>query len=349
MRVDRPVTQTAPLVKSKSQSDLSSVKSSPPKPSGPKPELFRSKSSSSLPKTLVSPELQDQIKDKIDHSSPQQVQANLESPGLQERLGKMELGKKLDGVLKHPVTQVVTKTGSGLSDLSEKQVSILGHEISGGDVLSSLEESSVERQLLSYTSGFSEDSIASFQGSLDTFMKTAKTASDFQKWWNTPTDDPEINSIRMALANDSFVLMGGEKTANLASAISKCCTEGSMDSLKELSKATREFSSDESMVSSLSRSVLTSGLQATLGVTTSSVLQQSVPILSYGVAAYDSGVALSNVYSWSSGDTTVSGLETTKSVITALGSVGGSSIAPVIGPLLATGLNLGIDWASSWF
>lgn len=144
------------------------------------------------------------------------------------------------------------------------------------------------------------------------------------------------------LAKVSYQALGGKSSIELAEKVSAFCQKCDLDSGKELMTALAKFSTDENIIASAERSLLS---WATVGVTAGGYLGQAVPFLSYGAAALDASLAAKNSYHWWQGQ--ASGTELLKSSVTALGSISGATVAPVVGPLAATAINFSIDTVSS--
>lgn len=191
--------------------------------------------------------------------------------------------------------------------------------------------------------GISTDTIGSLKEMVDTgkqalqVAKTAQCLNDAYQSYGTP----EFSGKVQDLAKVSYATLGGESTVELHSKVSAFCEKCDLDSGKEVMSALAKFSTDDSFVATTQRTALSWAS----GSAVSGAMGQAVPLLSFGAAAIDTGMAAKTGYDWWQGK--ASGTELCKSSVTALGSVAGATVAPVIGPLAAATINYGISATSS--
>lgn len=304
-------------------------------------QVLQSQSQSQSLSDLTSSQTLQQLSDKIDDLSPKNITEQFQQ--VKETLVQTKVGQTLKKVVDSGVPQLAITTGVVLSDHLDKEIPVL--KVKGGELLGSLESGKLENRMLSYVSGLETETISTLQGYTDQFAKCSKTINSVCEWYSSDDNDPKLNEKRLALAKDSLVLMGGEKTLNMCEKIKQCCEDPSFDHVKEMVQSCGDFANDDSLVGTGTRKLLVEGGKLALGQTTVNVVKSSVPFLSYGTALMDTGVALSKVDDWLDGK--VSGTEALKSVITAIGSGTGSTVAPIVGPLLASGVNMLIDNSSS--
>ncbi len=252
-------------------------------------------------------------------------------------------------------TQTVVNTGAQLHDGVEKmseRMDAAGVAEPLSDIVDSLTEKfemgeteipTVEAAAFERLTGISTESIGSLKEMVETgkqALQVAKTAQCLNAAYQS-YGTPEFSGKVQELASVSYATLGGESTVELHSKVSAFCEKCDLDSGKEMMSALAKFSTDDSFVATTQRSMLSwasgSGVSGAVG--------QAMPLLSFGAAAIDTGMAAKTGYDWWQGK--ASGTELCKSSITALGSVAGATVAPVVGPLAASALNYGIDAASS--
>lgn len=203
-----------------------------------------------------------------------------------------------------------------------------------------------EAKLFEHLTGISTDSMSSLKQVLETgqqVLQVAKTAQCLNQAYQA-YGTPDFSSKIAPLARESYVTLGGQTSLDLSEKVSDFCQKRDLDSGKEVVSALAKFSTDDSLIATAQRSTL-SYLSA--GSSVGGVLGKSIPFLNYGVAVIDTGLAAKSGYDWWNGKS--SGTELCKSGVTAMGSVLGSTVAPVIGPLLATGVNYGISSGGSMY
>lgn len=206
---------------------------------------------------------------------------------------------------------------------------------------------SAEGVLFQAVSGVAPETLSHAKGYVDTglqVVQACKTAHSLQQAYLS-YGTAEFGAQASTAATQTYVMLGGQSSLALGEKVSAFCQNVSYDGAKEVVAAAAEFSGDDSLVAGLQRSALSTASSYCLGSTATSYVAQAVPVLSFGVAAMDAANAAQASYNWSQG--TGSGKDALKSVITAIGSGTGATVAPVIGPLAASALNLGIDGASA--
>lgn len=306
---------------------------------------------------VTSQTMQQSGQQQISQSSPQTVtQQHQQSSSV---LGQTRLGQKLNQVIETTSqTQVgqqvgkVVNIGSKGHELLETQVmgtSIGDHIDNGLETVTGKFEGlgkempTVETRVFEHVTGISSDTVETGKKGLDYVKKGMQTANTLKSihtaYQSGSVTGPETQT---ALLN-SYKLLGGDKTIDCGEKILSCCQNPSIDTLKDMTESLSKLATDDSYASQLTHTALSTGTSMVLGSGTTSVLSSSVPILGFGTTVIDTGLALKKGYDWYHGQNNVSGLDVTKSVITAIGSGAGSTVAPVVGPLLATGVNLGID------
>jgi hypothetical protein len=232
-----------------------------------------------------------------------------------------------------------TLDAAGVAEPLGNVVDALTEKFNAGETeIPTLEAAAFER-----LTGISTESIGSLKEMVETgkqalqVAKTAQCLNDAYQSYGTA----EFSGKVQELARVSYATLGGESTVELHSKVSAFCEKCDIDSGKEVMSALAKFSTDDSFIATTQRSALSwaSGSGA------SSLMGQAVPVLSFGAAAIDTGMAAKTGYDWWQGK--ASGTELCKSSVTALGSVAGATVAPVIGPLAAAAINYGIDAAGS--
>ncbi|MBF2055152.1 MAG: hypothetical protein IGS03_17010 [Candidatus Sericytochromatia bacterium] len=269
----------------------------------------------------------------------------------------------------HPLTQglvstggTAIQTGAKLHDLNQAfedaEITLPnGESVKPSEKLEEIMESLTEKfgmgeteiptaeaQIFEYLTGVSTDTMGSIKDMMETgqqVMQVAKTAQCLRDAYNS-YGTPEFGSKVEALTKNSYMTLGGKSTVELTEKVSAFCEKCDLDSGKEVMGALAKFSTDDSFVASTERSLLS---WATSGSSASGYIGKAVPFLSYGAAAIDTGLAAKTGYDWWQGK--ASGTDLAKSSITALGSVAGATIAPVVGPLAAAAINVGIDAVGS--
>lgn len=252
-------------------------------------------------------------------------------------------------------TQSAVSTGAKLHDGVEtvgKALDTVGIAEPLGNVVDSITEkfkageteiSTAEARAFETLTGISPDSLGSLKEMIDTgkqalqVAKTAQCLKDAYQSYGTS----EFSGKAQELAKVSYATLGGDSTVELHSKVSTFCQKCDLDSGKEVMSAMAKFGTDNSFVATTQRSALSWAA----GSSASSLASKSVPILSYGAAAVDTCMAAKTGYDWWQGKAT--GTELCKSSVTALGSVAGATVAPVIGPMVASAINYGIDGASA--
>lgn len=201
-----------------------------------------------------------------------------------------------------------------------------------------------EAQIFEYLTGVSTDTMGSIKDMMETgqqVLQIAKTAQCLRNAYETYGTSEFTDAVE-DLVKNSYMTLGGKSTVELTEKVSEFCQKCDLDSGKEVMSALAKFSTDDSFMASTERSLL-SWASANPGI--SNYVGKAVPFLSYGAAAIDTGMAAKTGYDWWQGQ--ASGTALAKSSITALGSVAGATVAPVVGPLAATTINAGIDLAGS--
>lgn len=294
---------------------------------------------------------------QIAQSSPQGVsQSHQQASGVFSQTG---LGQQIGTLIGHASTAHQTIEEGAIRGVKVgEQVDNMLEAVTGkGSIpLVTDEGRNVEGRLLSHVTGLSEEQAGTAKGVVDG-VKKGLQAADTLKSIHTAYQSGSVTGTETQTAVVStYKLLGGDKTIDAAQKITACCSAPSLDSAKEMAESLVKLHGDDSYASQLTHTVVSGGTSLVLGSTATGYLASAVPILSFGTAAIDTSVAVKKVYDSISGQNNVSGLDATKSVITALGSGAGATVAPVVGPLVATGLNLGIDagaWTyrtvSSWF
>lgn len=331
----------------------------PPAPTGPSQRLQQQVRQSSAQTQqqaqLSSPATLQQVQSQIDNSQPASLAQNA-------RQCMQALGD-------HPLTQglvsggkTAIETGAKLHDLNaafeEIEVTLPnGETVKPSEKLEEIMESlsekfemgeteipTAEMQIFEYLTGASAESMGSLKEMMDTgqqVLQAAKTAQCLREAYNS-YGTPEFGGKVEALAKASYMTLGGKSTVELTEKVSAFCQKCDLDSGKEVMSALAKFSTDDSFVASTERSLLS---WASAGSSASGYIGKAVPFLSYGAAAIDTGLAAKTGYDWWQGK--ASGTDLAKSSITALGSVAGATVAPVVGPLAATAINYSIDAVGS--
>ncbi len=293
---------------------------------------------------LSSPQQLRQVHGQIDQT-PTQTLINNSKKCLQS-VSDSQFAKKLVSG-----TKLGVETGAKLHDLSGD----IPKTEELGEVLDSLTEkfelgenkiSTVEAQLFEKLTGISTESMSSLKDVLATgqqvlqLAKTAQCLNEACQSYGTPEFSGKIES----LAKNSYISLGGQSSLDLSEKVSSFCQSHDVDSGKEMLSALAKFSTDDSLMATTQRSLLS---YMSSGSQVGGLVGKSVPFLSFGSALVDTGMAAKTGYDWWNGKAT--GTELCKSGVTVVGSVLGSTVAPVIGPLLATGVNLGISNAGSMY
>ncbi len=304
---------------------------------------------------LTSVQTQQDIEQTIDNGSP---------PHMMERA--QQLGQVLGN---HPLTQGLSTTtgyvvekGSQLYDTQKKVEKLAGDHLPEDvtQTLESLVESlgekveisenfkldTAETLILSRLTGVSGDNIGSAKQALglaQQVLQTTKTLQCMKNAYDSYGTD-QFQTRLGELAESGYETLGGKANQELAGKISKFCQTCDLDSGKEMMEALAKFSTDDSLIPTLERNTLS---YLTKGNTLAGVVGKSVPFLSYGSAAIDTGIMLKTGYDWYNGKT--SNTEMLKSTLTATGSILGATVAPVVGPLVTSGVNYGIDTLSNWW
>ncbi len=252
-------------------------------------------------------------------------------------------------------TQSAVSTGAKLHDGVEtfgKALDTAGIAEPLGNVVESITEkfkageteiTTAEARAFETLTGVSPDSLGSLKAMVDTGKKAlqvAKTAQCLNGAYQS-YGTPEFSGKAQELAKVSYATLGGDSTVELHGKVSAFCEKCDLDSGKEVMSALAKFSTDDSLVATTQRSALSWAS----GSGVSGVMGTAAPLLSFGAAAVDTGMAAKTGYDWWQGKAT--GTELCKSSVTALGSVAGATVAPVIGPLMASAINYGIDNAGS--
>lgn len=306
---------------------------------------------------VSSPSVVQSAQQQISQRSPQGVsQSHQQASGV---FGQTGLGQQVGTLIGHASTAHQTIEDAEIRGVKVgEQVDNVLEAVTGkGSVpLVTDEGRNVEGRLLSHVTGLSEEHAETAKGVVDG-VKKGLQAADTIKSIHTAYQSGSLTGTESQTAVvNTYKMFGGDKTIDAAQKISACCSAPSLDSAKEMAESLVKLHGDDSYASQLTHTVVSGGTSMFLGSTATGYLASAVPVLSFGTAAIDTGVAMKKVYDSYHGQNNVSGLDATKSVITALGSGAGATVAPVIGPLVATGLNVGIDagvWTynaiSSWF
>ncbi|PKL77442.1 MAG: hypothetical protein CVV27_05425 [Candidatus Melainabacteria bacterium HGW-Melainabacteria-1] len=310
-----------------------------PTPTGSSPTVqARAEQSQSQTATVAQPTsqaVQDHGSQLIGQSQPQQLTTRQQVASTVLRA--TQLGQ-----------QMVT-TGAKLHDMVDSASEFEARGVKPleklGELTEAISEAPVEGALFEAVSGMSAETVGSASGALEgatTVLQACKTVHSLHQAYNS-IGTADFGDRAVEAASQTFVTLGGEPTKELCSSISSFCQERSVDNAKEVLTAMAELSTDDSLVSGLTRSAICSASTATLGSGATDLLAQAAPGLSFGVAALDSGLALKSGYDYYYGQNNVTGRDVVRSTITAIGSGTGATVAPVVGPLAATVLNTSID------
>lgn len=339
--INRVVTPTAPPTISPQTQAPSGPRPTPStthtSPSGPSPgvqsRIRHSQSQTQQASQTTSAQTVQQGSQLIAQTSPSSVQA--QHSGASPLLKATQLGSQLAscGAKVHDASEAMSEFEIG-------GVKPLEHV---GNTVGAITDGHIEAQVLEYATGISPESVKGAKDMLETgqsIMQACKTVNSLQQAYLS-YGTADFSGHLGTASKEAFVTCGGKPTLELASKVGSFCSSMSLDSASELAKAATEFSKDDSVITGLSKTALTTVGTSVLGSTASNVISSSVPLLSFGVAAYDTATAVQKQVDWYNGK--CSGTEALKSTITAIGSGTGATIAPVIGPLAATAVNLGID------
>lgn len=296
-----------------------------------------------------SPRMSQRLSQGVSQTPSSQLEENHES--LSGVLSQTKIGQTIKQISESEALHMGIDISSKVSDIMDTDVTIRGEEFSLGELMDSLgeDEWNVETAVLAEQLGLSEDTITGGAQALDLFLKVSKASQSARDWFNTESDNPEINQKRLALAKDTFSALGGDKTLKLGEKLQDFYANPTQDTFKNVLKAAGDLQKDDGAISTLERSALRYGSQLVLGTTTTGLLARVTPGLSYASAAIDTGAAMNSFYNWYYDQGDVSGMSVIQNSITAIGSGTGATIAPVVGPLIATGLNLAIDGVSSLY
>jgi hypothetical protein len=341
INVNRPLSPTAPP--------------SPTPPTGPRQTPTQTQAPSSPPSHIRHSQGQSQQVSQTTSATTVQQGSQLiaqappgaisaQHQGSSPMLQATEFGKKLAqaGAKVHDASEAIGEFEIGgvkpMEHIGSGIEAITGDFEIGGTKLPS-----AEGALLEYATGLSPDSVKGAKDLLDGGLKVAqacKTASSLHQAYLSYGTDQFSGNLATA-SKSAFVTFGGKPTVELADKVGSFCSKLDLESAGEMAKAAKEFGSDDSLISGLGRTALTSVGTYALGETATHVVSSSIPFLSFGVAAMDSATALKKGYDWANGNG--SGIDALKSTVTAIGSGTGATVAPIIGPLAATAINLGID------
>ena len=250
-------------------------------------------------------------------------------------------------VMGHQPGKILSETGGAVLEALRDGGSVehaATAYLSGVSLPDSPEEGAPDlvHHLVANASGFSAESVQMAGSALEwgaTGLKAAQAGSSILAAYQKG----EVLSAETGTAiKQTYELMGGESTVEAACKIGEFCQNPTLDTGKEMLGALHELHEDDSLAASLTHTAVRSAANYAVGSTATGYVAAVLPGLSYATAAIDSTVAAKKGYDWYQGNN-VSGYEATQSLITAAGSVAGATVAPVVGPLIASGLNLTLD------